>query len=224
MANFTDHMHILAQPLWLQSVNHPFIKQLTRGELPVSTFRYYLLQDRYYLSEFGKLHNLIADQLTDTASINFLRAGADGLKNGEIAVRKSFFTDLNITRAEIDFTPIAPTAYNYVNHMYAALYRGTPQRAISALLPCYWLYNEIGQALISKGSPVSLYQKWIETYDSKVYTDSVNQMIKLTNLAAQQVDDAERQQMTDVFIKSSAYELGYWQMSLKHENWDALTK
>lgn len=224
MENFTDHMHILAQPLWLQSVNHPFIKQLTRGELPVSTFRYYLPQDRYYLSEFGKLHNLIADQLTDTASINFLRAGADGLKNGEIAVRKSFFTDLNITRAAIDFTPIAPTAYNYVNHMYAALYRGTPQRAISALLPCYWLYNEIGQALISKGSPVSLYQKWIETYDSKVYTDSVNQMIKLTNLAAQQVDDAERQQMTDVFIKSSAYELGYWQMSLKHENWDALKK
>ncbi|PAK68658.1 hypothetical protein, partial [Staphylococcus haemolyticus] len=75
-----------------------------------------------------------------------------------------------------------------------------------------------------KGAPVSLYQQWIETYDSEGYTDSVNQMIQLTNLAASQVDDAERQQMTDVFIKSSAYELGYWQMSLKHENWDALTK
>ncbi|MSE21413.1 thiaminase II, partial [Lactobacillus parabuchneri] len=37
-------MHELAQPLWLQSVNHPFIKQLISGELPMSTFRYYLLQ------------------------------------------------------------------------------------------------------------------------------------------------------------------------------------
>lgn len=221
---FTDKMHELAKPLWLRSVNHPFIKQLTAGELPMSTFRYYLLQDRYYLSEFGKLHNLIADQLDAPSAIDFLRKGAEGLKNGEIAVRKGFFTELNITKEEIALTPIAPTAYNYVNHMYAALYRGTPQRAISALLPCYWLYNEIGKAVISKGAPVSLYQQWIETYDSEGYTDSVNQMIQLTNLAASQVDDAERQQMTDVFIKSSAYELGYWQMSLKHENWDALTK
>lgn len=222
MTTFTDQIHELARPLWLRSVHHPFIKQLTAGDLPLSTFHYYLLQDRYYLSEFGKLHDKIADQLTDQTAINFLREGAAGLKNGEIAVRKGFFAKLNITQAEIDLTPIAPTAYNYVNHMYAALYQGSPQRAIAALLPCYWLYNEIGQALISQGSPVSLYQQWIETYDSDGYTDSVNQMIQLTNRAAGQVDETEKQAMTTAFIRSSAYELGYWGMSLRHESWDSL--
>ncbi len=102
---FTDQMHELAQPLWLQSVNHPFIKQLISGELPMSTFRYYLLQDRYYLSEFGKLHDLIAEQMDDPVAIDFLRKGAEGLKNGEIAVRKGFFTQLNITKEEIALTP-----------------------------------------------------------------------------------------------------------------------
>mgnify|MGYP003366071914 FL=1 len=47
-------------------------------------------------------------------------------------------------------------------------------------------------------------------------------MIQLTNRAAEQVDDAERQEMTTAFIRSSAYELGYWGMSLRHENWDSL--
>ncbi|EEI20533.1 thiaminase II [Lentilactobacillus hilgardii] len=222
MTTFTNQIHELAKPLWLRSAHHPFIKQLTSGDLPLSTFRYYLLQDRYYLSEFGKLHDKIADQLTDKTAIQFLRDGAEGLKNGEIAVRKGFFTQLNISKEEIALTPIAPTAYNYVNHMYAALYQGTPQRAIAALLPCYWLYNEIGQSLIRQGSPVGLYQQWIETYDSDGYTDSVNKMIQLTNRAAEQVDDAERQEMTTAFIRSSAYELGYWGMSLRHENWDSL--
>lgn len=221
MMAFTDQIHELATPLWQQSFEHPFIQQISAGTLPKSVFRFYLLQDRYYLSEFGELHEQIANQLADAKGKRFLLAGAQGLKDGEIAVREGFFKTLNISAQEIKTTSIAPTAYNYVNHMYAALYRGTPERAVAGLLPCYWLYNEIGKQLISQGSPDSLYQRWIETYDSDDYTDSVDQMIELTNQTAERVSDSEREAMTATFLRSSAYELDFWQMALDQEKWEA---
>ncbi len=53
---FTAQLHEQAATLWQQSFDHPFIQQISAGTLPKAVFRFYLLQDRYYLSEFGKLH------------------------------------------------------------------------------------------------------------------------------------------------------------------------
>lgn len=221
MTTFTDQIHQSAAPLWQKSFEHPFIHELQAGTLPADVFRYYLIQDRYYLSEFGKLHESIAQQVDNAQDKAFLLAGAQGLKDGEIAVREGFFEQLGITDDELASTPIAPTAYNYVNHMYAELYRGTPQQAIAGLLPCYWLYNQIGQQLVAQGSPDQLYQRWIETYDSDDYTQSVDQMIALTNEAATQVDAAGRDKMQTAFVRSSAYELAFWQMAMDKQNWRA---
>ncbi|GAX03658.1 thiaminase II [Secundilactobacillus pentosiphilus] len=219
MITFTDQIHQAAAPFWQKSFEHPFIHELQAGTLPKDVFRYYLIQDRYYLSEFGKLHELIAEQVDDAHGKQFLLDGAQGLKDGEIAVREGFFEQLGITPDEVASTPIAPTAYNYVNHMYAELYRGTPQQAIAGLLPCYWLYNQIGQHLVAQGSPVKLYQRWIETYDSDDYTDSVDQMIALTNRSADQADAALKGKMKTAFVRSSAYELAFWQMALDQQKW-----
>ena len=90
--------------------------------------------------------------------------GAMHLAEGEISIREGFFKELNITDEEINNTPIAPTAYNYVSHMYRQLLDGSLKSAVAGLLPCAWLYQEIGVELIKTGSPTSLYQRWIETY------------------------------------------------------------
>lgn len=216
---FTDQLYELATPLWRASYEHAFIRQISDGTLPPAIFRFYLLQDWYYLSEFGKLHRLIADQLDDATSREFLLAGAQGLKEGEVEIREGFFETLQISTKEIKTTPVAPTTYNYVNHMYAALNRGGTASAVAGLLPCYWLYNEIGKRLEEKGSPNPLYQDWIDTYGSAQYEDSVMQMKALTNRLATPAKTAEQQAMQTAFIRSSAYELAFWQMAMDQENW-----
>ncbi len=172
MAKITDTMHKQSEPLWESSFNHPFIKQLSAGSLPQQTFRYYLKQDRYYLENFAALHAKIADQMDDPDIKQFLYAGTQGFNDSEKEVRTAFFQELNITQQEINQTEIAPNAYSYVTHMYHELNEGTPSRAAAALLPCYWLYNEIGKLLIKAGSPIKVYQQFIETYDSKAFTNA----------------------------------------------------
>lgn len=51
--------------------------------------------------------------------------------------------------------------------MYRQLVDGTVNTAIAGMLPCAWLYHEIGLRLIDRGSSNALYQRWIETYASE---------------------------------------------------------
>ena len=134
--NFTDRLHQAGKALWHKSMVHPFIKELESGELPIATFKFYLLQDRYYLREFSKLHGLIATKMDNQEAQKFLLARAQDLKDVEISVRDHFFEELKITATEIAETPVAPTAYNYVNHMHMTLNRSGVRPAVAALLPC----------------------------------------------------------------------------------------
>jgi len=213
---FTDLAHAATQASWDASKRHPFIQQLQAGTLPSDTFRYYLIQDHYYLHEFGKLHDLAADQSQDPRVVKQLRAGAESLRQGEIAVRQTFFDRLKITPEEVANTAVAPTGYAYTSHLYRSLMTAGPAGAVAGLLPCYWLYAEIGQALAGPGSPVPIYQSWIDTYNADDYTGSMNEQLALANYVA---TPENTDQLLAIFEKSSWYELNFWQMALDHEDW-----
>lgn len=213
---FTDQAHAATLESWAASKHHPFIQQLQAGTLPAATFREYLIQDHYYLHEFARVHELAAQQTTDTVAADQLRAGAASLRDGELAIRQTFFADLHITDAELARTPMAPTGYAYTSHLYRALAtQGTPG-AVSALLPCYWLYAEIGAELAHQGSPVPLYQAWIDTYNADEYAGEMTAQLALANRVATPENTPA---LLDIFEKSSWYELHFWQMAVDHETW-----
>ncbi|WEV43621.1 thiaminase II [Lactobacillus sp. ESL0684] len=219
MKKFTEQLHQAASNLWQQSMHHPFIKQLEDGTLPLKKFRFYLLQDRYYLEEFSKFHELVAQQADTVQTQKFLLDGAQSLRDSEISIREQFFQQLKITSAEIAQTEIAPTAYNYVNHLQTTLQRDGVNSAVAAIVPCYWLYQELGQAMANSGSPVSYYQAWIDTYDSDWYAVNVKQILTLTEQLATNATLSEQQKMQRAFLRSSYYELQFWQMALDKEKW-----
>lgn len=217
---FTDQIQEAAMPLWQRSFVHPFIQELTQGTLPLSTFRYYLIQDYFYLKNFCDLHGEIAAQSQVEAERNALLAGERTLNHGEVAIRQGMFKTLKIEKAEVNQLGIAPTCYNYVNHMRAALAADGPEVGIAALLPCYWLYHAVGLHLQAHGSPVALYQQWIDNYIDNDYVQAVDRMLDLVNQGAQRVDSTTRDQMAEAFVRSSAYELQFWEMAYQKEQWN----
>ena len=147
-------------PYWEGSFSHPFLTELQAGTLDPAIFRYYLIQDAYYLKHFSRLYALIAQQAQESDLKAYAAQSAAGLAEGELAVRRDFFDTLMITDVEVAATAIAPTAYHYVSHMYRQLVAGTPHVAIAGMLPCPWLYQEVGQYLAQRQSPVTIYQRW----------------------------------------------------------------
>ncbi|GCF94881.1 aminopyrimidine aminohydrolase [Enterococcus florum] len=216
---FTEMARKEAAAYWDGSFEHPFVRSLAEGNLSAEVFRYYLLQDRYYLEHFSKLYGLIADQTNDPAVKKQLLENAQNLMLGEVAIRTDFFNELKITEEEIVNTPIAPTAYHYVSHMYRQLIDGTPNTAFAGMLPCAWLYQEIGTRLIESGSPSPLYQRWIETYSGEESAQAICKERALLDRLYEESAEGEQKQMLEAFVISSKMEYAFWEMATQLEKW-----
>src|SRR2546426_2150761 len=63
---------------------------------------------------------------------------------------------------------------------------------MAAVLPCYWIYWEVGRELERAGSPDPLYARWIATYASGEFGDVVRAVIDATDRIAERLTAAER--------------------------------
>ena len=115
---FSEKARELSKQFWNGSHKHPFVTGLADGSLSEETFRYYLIQDGYYIIHFSRLFGEIRDRAKNNEVKDIMSKNKEDLEAGEIAVREEFFKEKNITDEEYDNTEIAPTANHYIAHMY----------------------------------------------------------------------------------------------------------
>ncbi|AQP52769.1 thiaminase II [Vagococcus penaei] len=221
---FTKLAREIANPYWEGSFTHPFITKLADGTLSDEVFRYYLIQDRYYLEHFSRIHEMIAARTTDPDIRDIMLMGAEHLDAGELMIRTDFFHELGITDEEVANTPIAPTAYNYVSHMYRQLAEGTINTAVAGLLPCPWLYHEIGLRLVKTGSPKKIYQDWIETYSGDDSAEDIVKQCQVLDRLYAESSELEQEAMLDAFYISSQMEYLFWEMATTLQTWPLGTR
>src|SRR4029453_9691662 len=149
-------------PIYGAILRHPFLAGLTDGSLPRDRFRFYAVQDALYLREFARAVSLAAAR---EHAANTLRV--------ERALHESFFKEFGLAPGEVAATPLAPTNQAYTSYLLAVAYGAPFHEALAALLPCYWVYWEVGKALERSGSPDPLYARWIATYASDEFGDAL---------------------------------------------------
>lgn len=208
-------------PYWEGSFNHSFIVQLQEGTLPIESFRYYLIQDAYYLRHFSALYKRVAEITSNPILQMQMLDNANDLAKGELAIRANFFEELAITDTELQATGVAPTAYHYVSHMYRQLVENNDVVAAASLLPCSWLYFEIGQRLRQSNmtSPVAIYQAWIETYGGDEAGEAIERECALLNRLYAESSQEEQESMISAFVISARMEFNFWEMAYSFEKW-----
>jgi thiaminase/transcriptional activator TenA len=217
--SFTQMLRKEADPIWQASFEHPFVKGIADGTLPLECFRYYVLQDSYYLSHFARVQAFGAAKANDLFATSRLAAHAQGTFEAELSLHENFIKQLGITEEEkANFVP-SPTAYAYTSHMYRAALLGHFGDIIAALLPCYWLYYEIGERLKGSTPAELIYQQWISAYGSEWFQTLVEEQIQRLDKIAETVTEEDRLRMKEHFMISSQYELAFWEMAYKLEKW-----
>jgi len=121
--------------------------------------------------------------------------------------------------AEVAATAPAPSNLAYTSFLLAVAYRGKFHEALGALLPCYWIYWEVGKTLERMGSPEPLFQRWIGTYASEQFSAVVRGVIEATNKTAAELSPPEREAMRQCFVTTSRYEWMFWDMAYRRERW-----
>ena len=69
----------------------------------------------------------------------------------ERALHESFFREFGLSEEAVRATPLAPTNLAYTSYLTAVAYAGPIHETVAALLPCYWIYWEVGKTLLERG-------------------------------------------------------------------------
>lgn len=216
---FTEQLWGSITPTYEAILRHPFVRGLTDGTLPRDSFRFYAVQDALYLRDFARALSLAAARAPEDEWIIMFNEHAAGALRVERALHEGFFREFGLAPDDVAATPLAPTNLAYTSYLLAVAYGSPFHEAVAALLPCYWIYWEVGRALERAGSPDPLYRRWIGTYASEEFGGVVRAVLEAADRTARGLGEPERAAMRRHFVTTSRYEWMFWEMGLRREAW-----
>lgn len=216
---FTRQLWEAIGPVFSAILAHPFIRGLTDGTLPREAFRFYVVQDALYLRDYARALALAAARAPhEQATAMFCRHAAGAIEV-ERRLHESFFRDFGLSEQQVQATPLAPTNLAYTSYLLRVAYAAPFHEVLAAVLPCYWIYQEVGTRLLARGSPDGLYRRWIETYGGDEFAGVVREVLRLTDEVAHGLTDAQRGAALGHFVTTSRYEWMFWDMGWRMERW-----
>jgi len=217
--DFTLSLWQSISPIYQKTLIHPFLKGLTDGNLPRDRFQFYLVQDRLYLRAFAQALNVLAAKAPrEDWAHTLTRHSLDAIA-AERALHDEILKSWGVPAAEAAHAEMAPTNAAYTNHLLAIAHRGSFAEGLAAVLPCYWIYWEVGKELVKKGSKNPAYQRWIDMYSGDDYAKSVREALAIMDAAIGRASDDERAAARALFIRSARYEFMFWDMAWRKETW-----
>src|SRR5260370_8332122 len=108
---------------------------------------------------------------------------------------------------------MAPVHYAYTSHLMATALRQPFAYGLAAVLPCYWIYLEVGKELKKKGSKNPDYQRWIDSYSSEGYAQEVAAVLAIMDTEAARLDTDSLRTLKHLFRTSARYEWMSWQLA-----------
>ena len=200
-------------------MSHPFIKGLVDGSLEEEKFKFYVIQDSLYLGEYAKALSIAAAKAPRDEWMTTFSEHVKMVVVVEHALHQSFFKDWGLTVREVRSTLMSPTNLAYTSYLNATAYSKPFHELLGALLPCYWIYWEVGKELEKRGSTRELYQRWINTYSSKEYADVCKAVLDIADTLAEDLTLEQKDNIKRHFIATSRYEYMFWDSAYRLEKW-----
>jgi len=197
----------------------PFNAALAAGTLSEARFKHYITQDAHYLIGFGRALTLAGAKAPDPDRIVQFAKSAEGAIVVERALHGSFFQKYGITPEVFAQTPLSPACHHYVSYLLATAYAEPYEVLLGALLPCFWIYAEVGRDIHARAVAANPYQAWIDTYASEEFHNAVRVMIAATDEAAEGASSSLRARMHVAFARATQLEWMFWDSAFRLESW-----
>ncbi len=212
---FTEHLHEAAAPVWTACLEHPFLRGIADGSLPVEKFRYFMLQDYLYLFDYARVFALGVVKAREPSLMRTFAKNVDAILDGEMNLHRAYMARLGIDEADVFAVKPALDNLSYTNYMLSVAQTGGVAELVASILACSWSYAEIGQTLAAIPGTLDhpFYGEWVRSYSSAEYTETNDALIDLTEALAEGLSEEQRAYLTEIFVNCSRYELGFWTMA-----------
>ena len=206
-------------PIFDAIVAHPFVTGLTDGSLPADAFAGYVAQDVHYLRTYSRALAVVAAKaptLADTAM--FARHAAE-VFDVELSLHGELLPALGLAADSVDSATVSPTTQAYVSYLLATTYGGSFADGLAAVLPCYWIYAEVGAELLHRGSTEARYQRWIDSYGGEEFAATVTEVLALADRIGPTLSPADEAVARAHFVTTARYEWMFFDAAYRREEW-----
>ena len=201
-----------SEPVFRSILVHPFIEGLKNESLAENAFKFYILQDSIYLKHFGKILQKISLDSSDSVMSEVFRRHYETSLLVEKGLHESYLKSWNLSR---DSLKQSPDNLSYISFLEHTSKYGTMAQRITSVLPCYWIYLEVGKHLASVVKPENRFYPWIKTYGSNEnYENSVREVINIFD--AMNIENREMTECINIFRTASVYEYLFWDSAYRN--------
>jgi thiaminase/transcriptional activator TenA len=216
---WTGRLWTEIEPVYEAILAHPFIKGLTSGELSVDCFVQFISQDTHYLQDYVRTLLTLAAKSPDFQVTKMLTTHAAAAAMAETGLHAELMKDLGRDPAELLAFDARPTTRAYTSFMLATAFTGSFADGLAAIMPCFWIYAEVGQHLKQAGSPNPVYQRWIDSYGSDDYLSEVLLALELTDRVGLSLSPEAEAPARQHFRTAARYEWMFWDAAYRQEAW-----
>ncbi|MGX1934976.1 bifunctional hydroxymethylpyrimidine kinase/phosphomethylpyrimidine kinase [Microbacterium resistens] len=206
----------------------PFIRGLAEGTLSDADFRSYLAQDALYLRDYARVLAAASRSAPSSTEQSFWAEAARGAIEGELELHAQWLMPgadkgpgpeggEGAGKRETVFSAApGPITTAYLDHLRAVAFDAEHAVLIAALLPCFWLYTDLGVRLQSgelgaqAQDPGHPYASWLATYADPAFAEATRTAIDIVTGAAASAGARTRRRMRAAFVRSAELEHAFF--------------
>ena len=216
---FRETLRKGSKKVWKAIFRHPFLREVGEGTLEKEKFRYFIVQDYLYLQDFARALLLAGSKAHTQDTLQMFAHHAAGCVEVERALHRGLARRIGLSRKHLQSAKRGPVTEAYTRHLLSVTRSGTLADSVAAVLPCYWIYWEVGKRLNRKPPTEPVYREWVAAYASMEYGALVNQQLRLVDALGQNASRLEKAKMVEHFHQSSRYEFLFWDAAHCLQDW-----
>ena len=222
--SFSQEVWARNADLYQATVNHPFNQELAAGTLDRDAFIHYVIQDAHYLLAYGRSLAVTGAKAYSPDDVIQFTEGAKTAIVVERSLHDGFMAEFGITKAQFENTPLSLACHHYVSFLQATAWSETFPVVLAALLPCYWIYAQVGNDIVEESVCEKKKKKWVDTYVSDEFQQAVEKVLQTIDQLAENADANTLEKMHAAYTRGAELEWLFWDSAYKRETWPQMTK
>ena len=119
-------------------------------------------------------------------------------------------------------TPLTLACHHYTSFLTATAWSESYPVVLASLLPCFWIYAEVGKDIVSASAPNNPYQAWVDTYSGEEFNEAVKNVLTTIDRIAERCDADTLEKMHKAYTKGAELEYLFWDGAYHQRQWLSL--
>jgi thiaminase/transcriptional activator TenA len=206
-------------PLYQTILTMPFNRELQAGTLAAERFKHYMIQDAHYLEGFARALSLAASKGHRADHIVQFAAAAQTAILVERSLHQEYFSHFGVSAEAFATSEPSSVCDHYVSYLLRVAALEPFEMVLAALLPCFWIYWEVGTHIHQHASTPNPFQAWINTYAGAGFAQAVQRVIAVVDEVATQASARTIAAMHKAFTRATQLEWMFWESAYEQKTW-----